>query len=57
MAKDYPELQGPSPSAVTSAPMETSVEPVVVKKHKKLKEDTSAGLDVSIGSVAKTATN
>jgi len=57
MAKDYPELQGPSPSAVTSAPMETSVEPVVIKKHKKLKEDTSAGLDVSIGSVAKTATN
>jgi len=57
MAKDYPELQGPSPNTLTSSPKETAPEPVVVKKNKKLKEDTSAGLDVSIGSVAKTVTN
>jgi photosynthetic reaction center cytochrome c subunit len=55
MAKDYPELQGPSPNAAAKPVREDSAEESVVKKSKKAKSNTSAKLETDIGITAKTA--
>ena len=57
MARDYPELQGPSPSVVVAPAAKDSSEESSPKKNKKSRSNASAKLEAEIGSAAKTAAN
>lgn len=57
MAKDYPELQGPSPNVGNTPVANDSMDEPSPKKNKKAKSNASASLDATIVSAAKTAAN